>query len=194
MSPNHSKQREGPGIRAAATLLLGCLLSIPLVGCLIPQDDQVQGELPPRRNRPLRIVNQTPATALLAKFRNSNSCIGINEPFTLIVEDEDEGDVLESLWFLDGRLFQSGPILQMGGIRRQVAGPTISDFAAALANLRPDLPHVLTAYVTDSKFIGEGENSAVSRKVTLPNGDEVTDQAYVDRFSWVLNVVPDPCP
>lgn len=177
------------GNTATAALLLVMVGCIPMSGCLIPQDDYVFGELPPRRNRPLKIVGHNPP-GLAVKFFNSARCADKNEPFTVIVEDEDVQDEVRSRWVINDNNTDYEPkAVTVRNVVREVPAPS-STFPSAMANL-PTGTALLSVYATDSLFLESGDRTNVTRAlVTLPDGTSVVDKGSVDSFTWTLNVVP----
>ena len=192
---NRLKSRDSTGARTMAGLLLSLLLTSPLVGCVIPQDEQVIDELPPRRNSPLKIVSQEPQEPRTT-FYNSTSCLGLNPVFVLIAEDEDVADIVYSMWFVDksnaSQPFRPNLIPGGGSQRRSVTAPS-SGFKSALANLGAGT-HLLTVYVADSAFqeVVDGQVSVSRPDKVLPDGGVVADKGSIDNFTWVLDV--EPCP
>jgi hypothetical protein len=177
-----------------AGLLLCVMGCTPLMGCLFPQDDQqVIGDLPPRRNSPLKIVSQDPQDPRTT-FYNTTACPSANPSFKLIVEDEDLGDVVNSLWFIGKTTtqpFQPSPV-SGGAQRRSVAAPSSLGFKSALANL-PAGTQVLTVYVADTAFqeTVDGQIALVAREPkTLPDGSTAVDKGSYDSFTWTLDVEP----
>ena len=181
---------------AMAGLLLTCLGCIPMTGCLFPQDEQVIGELPPKRNGPLKILpGQQPAQR--TTFYNSTSCLGLNLPFKLTVEDEDVADVVNSIWFIgktSSQPFPPSPIAGGTSVARVVTAPSSLGFRSALANLAAGT-EVLTVFVGDTAFeeVVDGNIVLVMRAPkTLPDGSSAVDKGSFDSFTWVLDVKACP--
>lgn len=184
------------GIPAMAGLLLTALCCIPLQGCLIPQDDeQVIGELPPKRNSALAIRGPTPKGPRVSVY-NSTTCPGIQPEFSLTVDDEDLADVMSSLWFIGGTTtqpFQPTPV-PGGTQRRTVTAPSSLGFKSALLNL-PSGTEILTVYVGDTTWreVVGGDPDMVDREPKLlPDGSSISDKGTSDTFTWTLDV--GPCP
>ncbi|MFT3708294.1 MAG: hypothetical protein QM817_11630 [Archangium sp.] len=180
----------------AIGVMAGLLLSS---GCLIPQDDQVLDELPPRRNTPLRIVNREPEGPQTT-FYTQMSCAP-PQAFTVAVSDDDTVDPIYSLWFIDQDPntvpFTTTPKPPSSSTVREIKAPSASTFTNALANLSLGT-HLLTVYVADTAF-NEVDNQLVTagpRQVSIPASDGgtvvVPDPGYVDSFTWVLQV--ERCP
>ncbi len=178
-----------------AGLLLCAVSCAPLLGCIIPQDEQLIPELPPKRNGPIKIVNQEPAEPRTRYF-NSTQCPSDEPTFKLFVDDEDLTDSVFSLWFVGNTSTQPfNPTKVAGGSRtRPVPAPSSLGFKSALANL-PSGTAVLTVYVADTDFkevIGGQVSLADREPTTLPDGNTVTDLGTMDSFTWVLDV--EACP
>lgn len=189
---NHLKQLKSNAIGVMAGLLLSS-------GCLIPQDDQVLDDLPPRRNTPLRIVNRDPEGPQTTYYTQT-SCAP-PQGFSLAVSDDDTVDFIYSLWFIDQDPntvpFTTTPKPPGSSATREIKAPSASTFTNALANLTLGT-HLLTVYVADTAF-NEVDNQLVTagpRQVELKTADGgtvvVPDPGYVDSFTWVLQV--ERCP
>lgn len=182
--------RCGAGVMAR---LLLCLVTGPLVsGCLLPQDDQVFSDLPPKRNSPPRIVRWQPERLPLT-FYSGTGCA--NTPFSVYVADEDLSDTLRSYWFID-RTQDSAPYngaVVFGGssLTREVVAPGGGRFTTELSNLTTG-SHYVSVFVTDGDFqeIVDGNIIADRPPRLLTDGGLVEDVAYVDTYSWFLKVEP----
>jgi hypothetical protein len=179
--------------RIMAGLLLCGALCAPLWGCLIPQDNPVLIDIPPRANRPLRIAGFSPPSAQVT-FKNGD-CASQNQPFTLTVVDEDTADFTYSYWFVnidDERTSPDRPNDITGGSRlRTVVAPNANNFRAKLSGLSPGTA-VLTVYVSDTAFReyeGKGVITTVGRDEFFPDGGiRYQDFGYIDSHQWQLNV------
>jgi len=69
-------------------------------GCLIPQDDTLLVELPQRRNRPPRILENlvNPPQRITQDFGAAGRC---ELEFSVAVEDPDVDDLITVSWYLD---------------------------------------------------------------------------------------------
>ncbi|HEY0880875.1 MAG TPA: hypothetical protein VGD87_05065, partial [Archangium sp.] len=166
-----------------AGLLLSGALCAPLSGCLIPQDNPVLIDIPPRANRPIRIEDNSPAATQVKWFLNETACIGGNAPFSLTVVDDDTADIVDSYWFIDKNKdslpFRPSPIA--GGSRqRTVTAPTSLNFRSALSGLSPGT-HLLTVFVADTAFQEyDGAITTASRDTFLADGGVVyLDRSYI---------------
>ena len=182
--------QDPAGARAMAGLLLMAVVCAPLAGCLFPQDDQVFPELPPKRNAPLKIVDQDPREPRRV-YRNSTACPSQNPTFKLIVDDEDIADTVRSRWFVGTQSFEGRNVTATGSRGREVAAPTESGFRAVLANLTAGRTELLTVYVADTEVrLIEGQITVEPRERVLPDGTVVEDEGSLDSFTWVLDVEP----
>lgn len=193
---NHLEPQRESGRPAMAGMLLCLAACTSLMGCLIPQDDQVIPELPPRKNTPPRIVATSPG--INAKFFTTASCAAMNKPFSVTVADDDD-DNLRSMWFIDYEppMAAVTPFIPNavpptpGAPARVVSEPTAQNFKSAMANLTAGT-HLLSVYVADREF-QEFNGLVLTVDRQLKVGDaSVTDFGYVDSFTWVVKV--EPCP
>ena len=177
-----------------AGLLLFSLGCTPLLGCIIPQDEQLIPELPPKRNGPIAIKAMDPPTVRTTWY-NSTGCPERAPALKLTVEDEDLADVVSSLWFIgDTNTQPYAPTPLPGGSKtRNVFPPSSLGFKSALANLTAGSAAVLTVYVADTSFqeVLGGQVSLVPRDTKLPDGGSL-DVGTKDSFTWVLDV--EACP
>lgn len=183
------------GTPAMAGLLLMAGVCAPLTGCLFPQDDQVLGELPPKRNGPIKIRYQSPPEPRTTFF-NGTSCTTSNPAFSVTVDDEDIADTVRSRWFVGLQSFEGRFLLSTGARGREVTAPTDSGFRAAMANLAAGTA-LLTVYVSDTEArVVDGKLVIEPRTRALPDGTMVEDEGSVDSFTWVLEVQAPtgPCP
>lgn len=182
------------GMPAMAGLLLMGFACMPMLGCLIPQDEEVIPTLPPKRNGAIQIVK--PLEPRLV-FKNTTVCPNQNRAFALTVTDEDVGDPVFSRWFIGGISNQPFTPSQLPGgssATRNVTAPSSLSFKSALANLATGT-ETLTVYVADTDFqevIG-GVIALVARQgpqVQLADGTIEVDKGSYDSFTWTLDVEP----
>jgi hypothetical protein len=159
-----------------------------MTGCLFPQDDQVLPELPPKRNSPIRILDQDPP-APRTTFFNGTACGASNPAFKLTVDDEDVADTVRSRWFVGLQSFEGRFVSSTGSRGREVTAPTDSGFRATLANLTAGDTELLTVFVSDTEArVVDGKLVVEPRSRVLPDGTPVEDKGYSDSFTWVLDV------
>lgn len=184
--------RNDTGIPAMAGLLLIALCGLPLTGCLIPQDDQVFPVLPPRRNSPASIVQQTPEEGRTT-FRNGAGCPG-NPEFAVLVEDEDISDAMRVRWFVGDLVFQPPNVSSVDRVLREIRAPTAGGFTTALANLTAGRTELLTVYVADTEIVVSEGKVSLDARPAFPrvDGGMASDRGYLDSHTWVLDV--EPCP
>lgn len=179
---------------AMAGLLLSALAAAPLQGCLIPQDDQVIPELPPKRNSLLSIVDFGPEQKKRLDFYPTGACASpIN--FFVTVSDLDRGDIVRSMWFVDQAAIGIEPRpLPLTSGRALVQPPTSIAFTGQMTSLSPDV-HTLTVYVTDSTFdVTDNGVTAFREPIVVGDGGDdagvLIDPAGIDTFTWILDVKP----
>lgn len=190
------------------------------MGCLLPQEDQIIGELPGAANRPLRIL---PGLAQ-PQQRESTVQLGANcirPNFSVQVDDPNGGDQIRALWFIDPneRYVQSGPtqpviqgnpgvLIGAGSTVRLVQATT--QFYGALAGFNTGGKHRVEVVVTDGEFIESqrpdpngGAPQAFLDIVRNPvrvevegrdGGEVIPVAAYRDEFVWLVEVDTLPCP
>lgn len=182
----------------ARLLLLGCLALIQSA-CLLPQDDTVLPDLPPKKNSPLRVL----APSIKPEQRKTTIQVGtVSETcprpeFSMQVSDDDTGDRIRSQWFVDPRpnyeptatnpVFSGGTIFGGTSVTRQVTAPNA--MLTFLTGLVDGKEHLVEAWVTDGEFDPNAPPTSVSHDPqTLPDGTVVTDTAYTDSNVWVVTV------
>jgi hypothetical protein len=184
-----------------ARLLLFACLALAGSACLIPQDDAVFPDLPPRKNSPLRVL----APSVKPEQRKTTIRVGpVSETcprpeFSMTVADEDTGDQIRSLWFVDPTptyqptptnpvpVFNGGVIFGGTSVTRQVSAPNA--MLTFLTGLVDGREHLVEAWVTDGEFDPNGPPTSVSRPDrTLPDGSTVPDTAYTDSNVWIVRV------
>ena len=182
----------------ARLLLLGCL-TLMESACLLPQDDTVLPDLPPKKNSPLRVL----APSIKPEQRKTTIHVGtVSETcprpeFSMTVSDDDTADPIRSLWFVDptpnyeptstNPVFSGGVIFGGTSVTRQVTAPNA--MLTFLNGLVDGKEHLVEAWVTDSEFDPNAPPTSVSRPDrTLPDGTIVPDIAYTDSNVWVVTV------
>lgn len=186
-----------------ARLLLCGAVALLEGACLIPQDDTVLPDLPPKKNSPLRVLAPTAKPAQ----RRTTVQVGTPGPtclrpeFSMTVLDEDTGDPIRSQWYVDptatyeqtptNPVFTGAVIFGGTSTTRQVTAPNA--MLTFLASLVDGKEHLVEAWVTDSEFTPDAPPTSVFRdQRVLPDGTEVPDTAYTDFNVWVVKV--EPCP
>lgn len=184
-NPWTSRPRDAS--RRLARLLLALGASLCLAGCLLPQDEAVFPDLPPRRNTPPRILDYAPPDLVTSVFVGT-SCV--NTTFTLSVEELDTSDTLKSQWFIDRT--RSSPSYQGASVPGPATQRNIEAPASLLLGLGSFLDlqrHTVEAFITDSEFT-ETVGTATRAPVTLPDGGVLQDTGYVVTKAWFVDVKP----
>jgi GAF domain-containing protein len=197
-----SRARRDVGFMARVLLLGACALMAS--ACLIPQDDDVLPDLPPKKNSPPRILAQTvqPAQRKTSVVVGTPSPTCLRTEFSMTVEDEDTGDLLRSQWYVDPRpdyqntastpVFAGAVIFGGTSVNRTVTAPNA--MLTFLSSLNDGKEHLIEAWVTDGEFDPNAAPTQVTRPDrTLPDGTSVPDTAYSDANVWVITRV-ESCP
>jgi hypothetical protein len=170
-----------------ARCLLGLMASLCLAGCLLPQDEAVFPDLPPRRNTPPRVVTYAPPDLVTSVFVGT-TCV--NTTFSLSVEELDTADTLKSQWFIDRKASSPsypGASVLGPATQRDVEAP--ASLLLGLGSLLDAQRHLVEAFITDSEFT-ETVGEATRAPVTLPDGGVVVDIGYVVTKAWFVEVKP----
>lgn len=170
--------------------------------CLIPQDDTVLPDLPPRKNSPLRIL----ALTVKPEQRRRQVTVGTPSPtcvpdeFSMTVADDDVGDPIRSQWYVDPQpdyaqtptspVFNGLPIFPGTVVNRQVTAPNA--MLTFLSSLNDGKEHLIEAWVTDSDFLPGPPTNASRPDRTLPDGTTADDPAFTDAHVWLVTV--ERCP
>lgn len=200
---NPLKSNASRGIAfMARLLLLGCL-ALMESACLLPQDDTVLPDLPPKKNSPPRIL----VPSVIPDQRRKTIQVGTPGPtcppteFSMTVADDDVADPIRSQWFVDPDVdyvqsathpvFSGGVIFGTDAVNRQVKAPNA--MLTYLSSLKDGREHLVEAWVTDSEFDKDAPPTKVSRPPRiLSDGTEVTDTGYTDSNVWFITV--EDCP
>jgi hypothetical protein len=183
--PTLLDRSPAPGL---ARPLLGIAVSLCFAGCLLPQDDAVFPDLPPRRNTPLRIVNWSPQDLRTTVLVGASASSGCATTFSVVVEDLDLPDTTQSQWYLDRTSTSpsfNGETSFGGATLRTIKAPTA--LLAQLGSFVDNQRHLVELFVTDGQFtevVGEARRAPV----VLADGGVLEDRAYVDTKAWFVEV------
>ena len=162
--------------------------------CLLPQSDQLIDDLPPVRNHPPRIVEDTlvPPTRLFS-IGNEPSCPPIQ--FDATVEDADPLDTITSSWWVDGVSYKVRELTLHSSDAGTGALPrgteTISIPSASPGALNAVKTHLVELLISDGQLF---ERTSKRRVVQLGDGGTIEDETYVVTTSWAVVVENRPCP
>jgi hypothetical protein len=159
-----------------------------LAGCLVPQDDVVFPDLPPRRNTPLRLVNWSPQDLRTTVLVGASASSGCATTFSAVVEDQDLSDTTQSQWYLDRTSTSpsfNGETNFGGSTLRTIRAPAA--LLAQLGSYVDNQRHVVELFVTDGQFT-EVVGEARLPRLDLPDGGFLQDTAYVDTKAWFVEV------
>jgi hypothetical protein len=191
------------GERIMAGRLLSVAVAAVLVhGCLLPQDDQVFDDLPPRRNIAPRIVQDQakPGAVTAIDLELGPNCR--RPSFSVVVEDLDLADRIRNKWFVDPDQafstvnFSTNPLNQSETSIRNTPFTAPTQLFSAGSKLAEPGQHFLTVVIADGEFEGGGI-ATLGRSHVIPDGDGgtrvVIDPSHTDQFTWVINTTLSPC-
>lgn len=183
-----------------ARLLLPVATSLFVEGCLLPQEPNTFPDLPPKRNTPPRILpaGRTPDDKVATILIASAGCTDIPPAFSVQVVDEDVGDgpqpvydTIQHQWFVDRtrggtRAIGGNPIYDPPSPTRTVTSPP--ELLNTLSRLTDQERHVVEVYVTDGLFTADVNVVGPSDRMKHKLDGGVNDTAYLDMFSWYVEV------
>lgn len=180
-----------------ATMLLWLGLGIFHMACLLPQDDDILTPVPPLANRPPRVIG---SLAVPAQRKTSVRLAANCQPrstFSVVVEDPDLKDNLQSTWLIDPDEFGLGgvpsQVRSTGELQRTVTAP--STFTTMLGTLVDGREHRVEVVVTDGLFDEMRDGTRTYLVVVPPinaGADGGVQLAYRDEWVWVVEVLPCP--
>jgi hypothetical protein len=167
--------------------------AILLCGCLIPQEDHVLGDLPPRKNQPPQILENLlqPANRFVT-VQNGANCPDLS--FVAPVSDPDVDDRLIYNFYVDPDLnpaFVKQAILANGGSPQRPEPATYEVSFAVAGPLQQPGEHVVELLLADGPLVNREPQPRV---VTLLDGGTALDPSYAVTYAWVVTVNPGPCP
>jgi hypothetical protein len=182
-----------------------------MVGCVLPQDDQVIPERPRPANRPVRVVS---GSAFPAQ-RETTYQTGPNCPrddFSIRVSDPDDDTILAT-WFIDPNeryvVSQNSPVF-VGNPGSRLSGSDVriitspSVLRTSLQQYVDGRKHRVEVVVTDGRFI-ESQLIDPATMESRPFLDVTRDpfrneegvfaeEAFRDDYVWLVEVSSAPCP
>lgn len=176
-----------PVFRAIA-VTMGLLFTAQ--GCIIPQDETFLDPLPPRKNRPPRIV---PENIIGPTQVGSDPDVCGDYTYSVAVEDADVDDIIRWAFFIDyspttPNVQRTGFIIPNGTTVR--AGATIT-FNSSTSRLFTSGNHQLDVVVGDTDFDSD-------TRVPAPHSQGVDggpgDPGYTDTYTWFVETIPGACP
>jgi hypothetical protein len=174
---------------ACGAVALATLLS----GCLVPQEDHILGDLPPRKNQPPQILENllTPIDRFVTVQNGSNCPLLV---FKAPVSDPDVDDRLIYNFYVDANLnpgFVKQATLPNGG-KPERPDPAEYDVSFQVPGpLQQPGEHVVEVLVADGPLVNRDPQPRV---VTLLDGGTALDPSYAVTYAWVVTVNPGPCP
>jgi hypothetical protein len=197
-----------------ATLLLWVACMTAMVGCVLPQDDQVIPERPPIANRPVRVVSGSPRPGQReTQVRFGQNCPREGQEFSIRVSDPDRMDTIRANWFIDPDeryvVAPTRPVFQ--GNSGTLLPPTDERLITSPGSLRMAFPqfvdgqkHRVEVVVTDGEFFEasfvdpntmEPRPSLDVRRDPLRTEEGVFDvPAFRDEHVWLVEFSGAPCP
>jgi hypothetical protein len=189
----------------AEKLMAGRLLSVAVAallvhGCLLPQEDQVFDDLPPKKNSPPRILPglERPASPLLLEL--GDNCR--HEPFSINVEDPDRADRIRSKWFVDpdsmftGVSFSSNTLTESQTTVRNAPIKSPTQLFSASSLLDTIGPHKVTVVIADGEFELGIQTSPRTHVVVASDGGTlvIEDPSLIAYYTWSVTTTKTPCP
>lgn len=191
----------------ADSIMAGRLLSVALAavlvhGCLLPQDDQVIEEIPPKKNSRPSIVAGREKPGQEATLDIGTNCRP--DTFSALVEDLDLSDRIRSRWFVDPDPMFSGVSFTGNTLEASkkairdtpmVAPPQLFSIGSPLREFTTGkAPHRLVLVVADGEF-EFGISSSPTASHTLPDGGTYIDPSYTASYTWfVTTTMSASCP
>ncbi len=190
-------------VRRPLAAMLLCLVTSAgaFTGCLLPQDDQVLGALPSRKNLPPLIAGgRKPVQQNTTVFLGPNC----NDPeFTISVDDD--SPTISDKWFIDPTSSHAVTENNPGWIGNGATGVagkerTLNAPGSLLYGLRAlgETTKPVEVVITDGRF---GENPAthaleynVTETGTNELGQVVDQKVYHTSYSWFVTVSLAACP
>lgn len=176
------------------SLRLALSFSVIGTGCLWPQDYVVLPELPPKRNRPPRILENTLSPAAYFSTGNQSDC-GLVE-LAAFVQDFDDTDFIWVKWYLNpqgqadevARLEQRLALNSESKISREPATWRLSTVEGGLLS-QPGI-YRAELLIADGPLIGR---VPVNETVSLSDGGTIENPAYTDSATFVIEVEDRSC-
>ncbi len=173
----------------AGRLLRVAVAALLTQGCLLPQEDPVLPDLPPKRNTPPELRFDTAVPARRNTVLNLDPlCPNKDRPFSIGVVDPDLGDTIYSRWYVDddskftslgveGKGLDPRPTVPERGILKP-----IEVFYSTGALLSP-MAHFVTVVIADRPFPPEGINLVLGN-LDLPDGGTTPDTTKTAQYTW----------
>ena len=182
-------------MRAArgATPLWALGWTAALVGCLIPQPDNILADLPPAVTQPPAILDEEvrPATQLFTVDGGAD-CPALT--FSAPVEEANLSDVLYFNYYVDSTadtgLVAQGTIPPSGSAFRTEAATYTVNFASPGPVQTPGM-HFVEVLVADGPLVN-GSPQPVA--VPLPDGGTGLQTTYAVSYLWLVTVTDGGCP
>ncbi len=189
------------GKKVMAGRLLSVAVAAVLVhGCLLPQEDQVFADLPPKKNSYPRIVEglQKPTDQAVSLELGANCKRTV---FSVVVEDPDVADRIRNKWFVDpdiGFTTVSFSTQSLGESKLAIRNTPFSAptqlFSPGSQLYEPGM-HRLVVVIADGEF--EASSIATTPRSILVNidgGSELfSDPSYTDTYTWNVTTSLAPC-
>lgn len=180
-------------------VLLGAVL---LGGCLVPQEDQILDDVPPRVNRPPRLLGKTMfvngSLGPLATLEMGDGCGPVS--FEASVEDPDLNDRLRYFWFIDydaaGPLINRRPydtgILDPTGVEVRTVRKLTLDPGSVENPLQTEGDHVVQLIVTDG-LLEISDPPGTEPPPDPVEGVDAGNPRFIDEYAWFVTVDTKPC-
>jgi hypothetical protein len=185
----------------AGRLLMVGMTALLVHGCLIPQDDPVLADLPPKKNTSPILLTPGAAPAQHDYILHLRSdCPNKDRPFSIGVVDPDLEDIIESRWYVDpsplfddtipvsSESFPKGTVKEERGSLRP-----LNLLYQAGSKLFTATTHSVTVVVTDRRFPPTGIVLDLAN-LDLPDGGTVKDSSLPVQYTWEVTTDLSTCP
>jgi hypothetical protein len=179
------------GRALAKGLLVGVVAAVLGSGCLWPVEDPVLEDLPPRKNRPPRILEQNVVPQRRTTIGNG---IGCKLEFKAQVEDPDLNDLLVVRWYIDyDPLSNPSPfglessLPPDGNAIRSTSATLTVELSSPGHPLRVPGDHMVELLVSDGRLINRDPQPVATE------GFDGGNPTFASSYPWFVTVEAGDC-